>query len=398
MRKQFFADLHIHVGMSESGKWIKIPTSRRLTVQGILQQAVERKGMDIIGIVDALSPLVQTDIVKLLAEGELVPVSGGGYIYQQRSLLLIGAEIETREAGGGLAHTLVFVPDIKTMATFSTYMSQFIRNINLSSQNAHMPLRQLINIAGDFDALIIPAHVFTPHKSVYGVCCRRLRDILTDREMDQVAGIELGLSADSDMADRIGELARYTFVTNSDAHSLDKIAREYSVFALAELSFQEVAWALSGTDGRGVQANYGLDPRLGKYHHTFCLGCGFISIYGLAACCPQCSGRRLVKGVSDRIEEIADYAEPHHPPGRPRYLYQIPLEFIPGLGKKNKDKLLTEFKTEMHILHNVSHAELSQIAGRKIADFIISARSGKAAITGGGGGIYGKLIACHYEV
>ncbi len=393
MLNQYFADLHIHVGMSESGKWVKIPTSRRLTVREILSEAANRKGMDIVGIVDALSPLVLADIKQLVSEGLLMPVNSGGYIYKEHMLLVLGAEIETREPNGGLAHTLVFVPDIETMAAFSNYMCRFIRNINLSSQNAHMPLNQLITIAGNFDALIVPAHVFTPHKSLYGVCCDKLSHILGDKELNQLAAIELGLSSDSDMADRIGELSEYTFVTNSDAHSLDKIAREYNIFGMEALSFAEIAKTLARSGGRQVTANYGLDPRLGKYHHTFCSNCAFTDTYGLTGnCCPQCGGSSLVKGVFDRINEIADYPEPRHPAYRPRYCYQIPLEFIPGLGKKNMANLLEAFDTEMNILHYVTYDALAQVAGSKIADFIICARTGAVAITAGGGGIYGRMV------
>lgn len=393
MLNQYFTDLHIHVGMSHSGKWVKIPTSRRLTVHGILAEAAERKGMNIIGIIDALSPLVLADLKALIAEEILVPVSSGGYLYQNNTLLILGAEIETREVNGGLAHTLIFVPDIKTMTTFSTYMSQFIRNINLSSQNAHMPLTQLIQIASSFDSLIIPAHVFTPHKSLYGVCCQRLSHILSDQDMVKLAAIELGLSADSNLADRISELAGYTFITNSDAHSLDKIAREYNVFSMETLSFLELSKALSRTDGRQVIANYGLDPRLGKYHRTFCRQCGFTAAEGLTdKYCPQCSSSTLTAGVFERINQIADYAEPHHPAFRPQYCYQIPLEFIPGLGKKCMAKLLTAFETEMNILHFATYEALSNIVGNKIAHFIMTARNGTAAISAGGGGIYGRML------
>ncbi|MDF2569900.1 MAG: hypothetical protein K0R55_1504 [Sporomusa sp.] len=393
MLNQYFADLHIHVGMSENGRWVKIPTSRRLTVRGILEEATNRKGMDIVGIVDALSPLVLSDIKQLVAEGLLTPVIGGGYLYMDSTLLLLGAEIETREPDGGLAHSLVFVPDIQIMSDFSAYMGNFIRNISLSSQNAHMPLKELVNIASSFNSLIIPAHIFTPHKSLYGVCCDRLEHILGDQEIDKLAAVELGLSADSDLADRISELADFSFITNSDAHSLDKIAREYNIFSMDKLSFQEVAWALSRTCGREIRGNYGLDPRLGKYHRTFCNNCGFIDTGGLSNHqCPECHSKSLVRGVFDRINQIADYPEPHHPPHRPCYFYQVPLEFIPGLGEKNMNKLLAEFETEMNIVHYVSQAELGRVVGSKIADFIISARTGTATISAGGGGIYGRLV------
>ncbi|WP_425061140.1 hypothetical protein SCACP_19160 [Sporomusa carbonis] len=394
MLNQYFADLHIHIGMSEAGKWIKIPTSRRLTVRGILNEATERKGMNIVGIVDALSPLVLNDIGRLVEEGLLVQSNAGGYIYQNSLLLILGAEIETREESGGLAHTLVFVPDIDTMTAFSNYMSRFIRNINLSSQNAHMPLKQLVNIASGFNSLIVPAHVFTPHKSIFGACSDRLSHMLSDREMGKLAAIELGLSADSNMADRIGELAGYTFLTNSDAHSLDKIAREYNILSMSELSFNELAWALSRTNKRKVAANYGLDPKLGKYHRTLCTGCGFIYTDSrISDCCPKCNSKGLaVKGVFDRINEIADYPESRHPDHRPQYFYQIPLEFIPGLGKKIIGKLLSEFKTEINILHHASYAELCTITGDKIAEYIMSARAGTVTVAAGGGGIYGKLV------
>ena len=75
------------------------------------------------------------------------------------------------------------------------------------------------------------------------------------------------------MADQIKELHDYTFVTNSDAHSLAKIAREYQVIAMKEPTFLELKKALKNEDGRKIIANYGLDPLLGKYHKTVCAEC-----------------------------------------------------------------------------------------------------------------------------
>ena len=74
---RYFADFHIHVGISESGKWVKIPTSRQLTVRTILDTALQRKGLQIVAIVDAMSPWVQQDIGRLLEEGSLVAQAGG---------------------------------------------------------------------------------------------------------------------------------------------------------------------------------------------------------------------------------------------------------------------------------------------------------------------------------
>ncbi len=388
-----FADFHIHVGISESGDWVKIPTSNRLTLRNILAEATARKGLQLIGIADALSPHVRRDFALLAAEGLLNLDSQGGYRYNDRLTLLLGAEIETSEPDGGMAHTLIFLPDIATMEKFAATMSRHIRNIRISSQNAHMPLAELIRTAAPFGALIVVAHAFTPHKGLYGSCTPRMAAILGEREMASIAAVELGLSADSYLADRIGELAGYTFITNSDAHSLDKIAREYNQLLLESCTFQECAWAFARRMGRKVTANFGLDPRLGKYHRTFCGECDYFAPAGevFTDRCPRCGSRKIVRGVFDRIDAIADWPEPRHPDHRPPYRHQVPLSFIPGVGGKALAKLLAAFGTEMNVLHRATEAEIRAVVGGKAAVTILATRAGEAAITPGGGGVYGKL-------
>ena len=393
--KLCFADLHIHVGATEEGKWVKIPTSRRLTVRNICEHSVRQKGLDIVGIVDAMSPLVLEDIAQLVEEGRLQALPGGGYLYNQSLTVLLGTEIETVEPQGGMAHTLLFLPDRAAMQSFADYMKKFIKNINLSTQNAHMPLAQLVGIAALFEAIIVPAHVFTPYKSIYGACSERIGTMLTEAEMLKLSAVELGLSADSELADRIGELAPYTFLTNSDAHSLHKIAREYSLFSVKEADFREVHQAMLRQCGRKVIANYGLNPRLGKYHRTLCESCGYTEQTQKTVSgdkCVSCGSTKVVRGVLDRINAIADYCVPIHPDHRAPYYYQVPLEFISGLGKKGMEKLLDLFGSEMNVLHRVSQKALIQAVGSSIAAGIVAARSGSAKILSGGGGIYGKII------
>jgi len=390
--QEFFVDLHIHVGKSAGGKWVKIPTSPQLTVRNILVEATERKGIDIIGIIDALSPLVLAELSQMVDAGELILQSGGGYVYKNKITLILGAEIETRELNGGLSHTLIYFPNITDIERFSQVMSKFIRNINISSQNAHMTLEQLIRIASNFDAAIVPAHVFTPHKSLFGSCCRRLSHILSDQAIAKIAAIEIGLSADSLLADRLKELADFTLLTNSDAHSLEKIGREYNVMLLAAPSFQECCKAFRNQEGRTIKANYGLDPRLGKYHRTSCANCGNHDIDSMENQCRSCGSTKLVKGVADRIAEIADFPVAQHPEHRAPYFYQIPLSFIPGLGKKTLAKLLENFGTEMNIIHYASKDKLTAVVGETLSKEIIRARSGKARVVSGGGGVYGKIV------
>jgi uncharacterized protein (TIGR00375 family) len=389
----YYADFHIHIGISETGRWVKIPTSNRLTLRNILAEAAQRKGMNIIGIVDALSPLVRDDLDRLLTEGLLTLDSQGGYHYGDSLTLLLGAEIETTEPEGGTAHTLVYLPDAYTMGKFADTMANHIRNINLSSQNAHMPLAQLVKIAAAFEAAIVPAHVFTPHKSLYGACTKRLTDILGDREIGALTAIELGLSADTEMADTIAELAELTYLSNSDAHSLDKIAREYNVLSLDKPTFQECVFAFKRQHDRRVIANFGLDPRLGKYHHTFCPACNYTEPRDGDSLerCPQCGNKKIINGVAGRIKTIADYTAARHPAHRPLYHHQIPLGFIPGLGEKAMDKLLATYGTEMAIIHKADIKQIEETVGEKLAAAIQRASAGQAEIVTGGGGIYGKL-------
>ena len=99
--------------------------------------------------------------------------------------------------------------------------------------------------------------------------------------------------------------------------------------------------ALKNEEGRKIVANYGLDPKLGKYHRSFCEDCDkAIEIDEAAVTCPECGGNNITFGVFDRIELVKDKEKTQSPEIRPQYVYQVPLTFIPGVGGKTIDKLL----------------------------------------------------------
>ena len=239
--------------------------------------------------------------------------------------------------------------------------------------------------------MLVPAHAFTPHKSFYGNCTTRLKRIFKEK-FDRIPAIELGLSADTYLADKISELENKTFLTNSDAHSLPKIAREYNKMLMETVSFKEFVKVLKREDGRKILANYGLDPKLGKYHRTYCEVCDK-QIPGDAPVtkCDTCDSKNITMGVYDRIEIIKDKEESKSPNFRPEYVYQIPLGFIPGVGGKTIKKLLDTFETEMNILHKLDYDDIEAVVGEKVATNIINAREGKMHIIEGGGGVYGKV-------
>ena len=392
---EVFADLHVHIGRSENNKPIKITAARSLNFANIAKECVERKGINVVGIIDCASPYVIEDIETFLKTGEAYEIQDGGIIYKDKVCILLGSEIETAEvndAGGtGSAHNICFFPYLKDIKAFSNEMSHHIKNITLSSQRADISAYELIDIVEKHNGILIPAHAFTPHKSFYGNCTNSLKKIFKEK-FERVFAIELGLSSDTYLADEISELETRTFLTNSDAHSLPKIAREYNKVLVEDISFKEILKALKNEGGRRIVANYGLDPKLGKYHRTYCEKCDK-PIPGNApiTICPDCDSSNITMGVFDRIEVIKDKEETKSPSFRPPYYYQVPLTFIPGLGGKTIDKLLNTFETEMNILHKLSKDDIEAVVGEKVANNIVNAREGNVNIEAGGGGVYGKI-------
>lgn len=390
--REYYCDMHIHIGRTESGQAVKISGSKNLTFENIAKEAAERKGIEMIGIIDCHSPSVQDDIRSCLDEGLMKELDGGGIAYQN-TVILLGSEIEIRGIGKGAAHVLAFFRDLDTIQDFTKWMSRYMKNVQLSSQRIYVEPRELQQEIWVRGGILIPAHVFTPHKGLYGSMADRISEVF---DLNGIAAIELGLSADSSMAGYISEMDNYSFLTNSDAHSLGKIGREYNSIQMASPSFDEFRKALARQDGRHVAANYGLNPRLGKYHRTYCSNCNSIldevMIVSSKDRCPLCGSLKTVQGVFDRIMSIADREEPYFPSHRPSYHYQVPLEFIPGLGKAVMSKLLAAFGTEMAILHRTSTADLASVVGEGIANHIVEARNGILELSSGGGGTYGKVV------
>ncbi len=393
---EVFADLHVHIGRAESGKPIKITAARSLNFANIARECAERKGINIVGIIDCASPYVIEDIENFLKTGDAYELKDGGIIYKDKVCILLGSEVETSEVGRngkcGAAHNVCFFPYLKDIKAFSNEMSKHIKNITLSTQRSDLSGYELIDIVEKYNGILIPAHIFTPFKSYYGNCNDRIKNIFKEK-YDKIFAVELGLSSDTFLADEISELENKTFVTNSDAHSLPKIAREYNKMQVEDISFKEVVKALKNEDGRKIIANYGLDPKLGKYHRTYCDECNnVIETKEPISICPNCGSDKVTFGVFDRIELIKDKKETQSPENRPPYIYQVPLGFIPGVGGKTIEKLLSSFETEMNILHILTKDDIEAVVGEKVANAIEKARTGNAKVQSGGGGNYGKII------
>lgn len=386
---QYYVDGHIHIGRANGGEPIKISAAPSLTLTQVIHIAMEEKGIQMIGLIDAVATPVLRDIEEMLASNHLRPLQAGGLQAQNGLTILLGGEIEVRGPTGGAAHFGVFVPHIEELRELAQWLSKEQTNSSLSSQRVKFAnANALGSFIYDLKGILMVNHAFTPHKGLYGNCVAHLADMIDPK---YVTAIELGLSSDTEMADYLSELSEFTFVTNSDAHSLPRIAREYHVAALGAPTFVDYQAALLRQGEGSIVKNIGLFPDLGKYHLTACAIC-HAPITNEGEPCTSCGATRTIPGVANRLHEIADRSHSVSPAHRPPYIHQVPLAFIPGIGSKLINKLLDHFGTEMNILNEVPKNDLAKVIGDRLADLVIKARFGELSFEAGHGGRYGKIL------
>jgi uncharacterized protein (TIGR00375 family) len=381
-----YADLHIHIG-SAGGKAVKITASRSLELRSILYQDAPRKGLDVVGIVDAGSTLVSVELKEMLATGDLVELQDGGFMARNEVLLVAACEVESREG----VHLICYLPDLKSLNSWQKYFQNRVHNMQLSTQKVAASVQDIIRLSMDLGGIFCPAHAFTPHKGIYGVWTDKLaRKIGAD--VDHIKVLELGLSADTELADRLIETRSFTYLSNSDAHSAPNVGREFNLLQMKAKNFKELRFCLENRAGRRVVANYGLDPRLGKYHRSFCPLCSQISEdEPPVIVCRSCGNSHLVMGVYDRIVAIQDYPICRPPEGRPPYFYRLPLKDLPGIGPRTYLKLLQAFPGEIDLMEKGCLEDISRVGGEKAAAAVNDMRLGRLSITPGGGGKYGRV-------
>ncbi|UTR14556.1 endonuclease Q family protein [Salipaludibacillus sp. LMS25] len=390
---RYYMDLHIHIGKDMEGKYVKITASDQLTVDNIMEEASQRKGLGIVGVIDCLSPTVLAELQLGLRRGDFTELSGGGLSYRGKTTLILGAELEiVDEKSRGPIHVLCYLPTLADMREFSDWCGKAIKNLSLSTQRIYVPAQTLQKRVKEAGGWFIPAHIFTPFKSVYGKGVGTLMEEVFDLSL--IDAVELGLSSDTSMAGLLPELAAFPFITSSDAHSILKIGREHQIIEAAAPTFLEIDKALKAKSHRKIVANCGLYPQLGKYYQSVC---GLCHKPLKNEKCPYHPDRPIIKGVYDRISQLAETqreqlnswkVKQKRPPYRPH----VPLEFIPGIGPKTIDKLINHFHSEMAVIHDVPLEKLATDLNDKQLHNIASIRQQTLKITPGGGGIYGKII------
>ena len=375
-------DLHIHSKYSAA-------TSRDMELP-LIARGAARKGVKIVGTGDCLFPQWLEEIRKL-------PERDGLFCLGDTCFVLT-VEVEDAQR----IHHLILVPDLsKAMELREAFSSASTSLSSDGRPKIRLNGAEIADVAIESGCMIGPSHAFTPWTGFYAYH-RSIRQGYQE-QADRISFIELGLSADSDYADRIAELSPKTFLSNSDAHSPrpNKLAREFNQMELEGYSFDELRMAILRQKGRHPTLNVGFYPEEGKYNRTACTRC-YRQFKGqqIEEMGGRCSCGGLIKlGVRDRVSMLADYPEPRHPQHRPPYLHLIPLAEIIALALGNRSPYtsgvqsawmeLVEGSTEIEVL---VEAELSELeADPRIIEAIDAFRKGRVAVKPGGGGKYGEI-------
>lgn len=378
-------DLHLHSKYS-------MASSRKMELPTIAREA-SKKGMELIGTADCTHPKWLEEIKRVSVSDEEIRIDE---IY-----FIPTTEIEDSKR----VHHLLILPSISKAEELAERLAPF-GNLEADGRpSVRLDGSEIAEIAKDLGALIGPCHAFTPWTALYGYH-DSLKSCYGDMT-DYISFLELGLSADSDYADRIEDLHRLTFLSNSDAHSpsTNKLAREFTQFDVPELTFDGLKKAILRKQGYKATLNVGFFPEEGKYNRSACIKC--FTQYLLPEAvenkwrCPICGGV-IKKGVFDRVNELADFKEPKHPEHRPPYLHLIPLAEIiqMALGHASVqtkgvqtawNKLIERFGNEVKALIYSEPEDLKVVGDDRIINAILAFRKGNVIIHPGGGGQYGWL-------
>ena len=388
------ADLHIHSRFSRA-------TSQEMSIPKITEYA-KLKGIGMVGTGDFTHP----EWLKELKE--YLQFKDGVYEYAGIKFVLTVEvnNIYTKNGKLRRIHNIIFAPDFQTVEKINGYLSRYGKlevdgRPTLSLATDEM-LKALLDISEEI--FLVPSHIWTPWFSLFGSnsgfdSIEECFGSLSER----VFALETGLSSDPAMNWRLSSLDRCTLVSNSDAHSPNRLGREANVFT-EELNYQDLKSVLEKKDRSKFLYTIEFYPEEGKYHYDGHRRCQ-IRLSPKEArlnnnLCPVCS-RSITIGVLHRVEMLADRPEGFIPENSIPYKNLIPLEEIiaeaMGVGRetvgvKNEyQRLCKLFGSEFNILLNTPIEELMDNTQEKIALGIERARNGNVIINPGYDGEFGTI-------
>lgn len=329
-------------------------------------------------------------------------------------------------------HSLIFAPDFVTASKINTALSGIG---NLSSDGRPilgLDAKKLLQIVMDISdkAMLVPAHAWTPHFSVFGASSGfdSLEECF-DELTPQIHAIETGLSSDPAMNWRLSSLDRITLISNSDAHSPAKLGREANILDTGNYNTPLIP-SLARGDTKGVKGGQGkinteisyefitnaiktkkgfagtieFFPEEGKYHydgHRVCdINLSPQETIENNYLCPVC-GKKVTVGVMHRVEELADRENGFRPESASPFYSLIPLQEIISETKKvganskavsrEYFHLLDKLGNEFGILMETPLDDIERAGTPLLREAISRMRSGRVNIIPGFDGEYGKV-------
>lgn len=403
------ADLHIHSHYSRA-------TSKDLNLESLYQWA-QVKGINIVGTGDFTHPLWFKELKeKLEPDGNgffrlknppKTPALSGMKVHDIDVRFCLTTEISSIYKYGDKVrknHNLVYAPDFDTVACINAKLSAIGNLASDGRPILGLPSRDLLEIVleADSQAYLIPAHVWTPwfstlgSKGGYDSIDECFRDL-----SDKIFALETGLSSDPAMNWKWSALDRFALISNSDAHSPQKLGREVNLFD-TELSYEGLFNALKTQ--KGFLGTYEFFPEEGKYHHDGHRNCG-VSLEPEESLryknnCPRC-GQPLTIGVLHRLEKLIDREVPQQPEGAANFDYIIPLpeilSEIKGAGVASKTvnqafhQAISTFGNEFSLLKEVPVEDIHKQGGPVLAEAIRRMRTHEVKPVAGYDGLYGVI-------
>jgi uncharacterized protein (TIGR00375 family) len=420
---QIIADLQIHSKYSRA-------VSPAMILPEISAWA-RRKGIGLMATGDWTHPLWMRDIKTNLEEvgNGLLKLKGAK---PEDPFFLLATEVSCIYSQGGKGrriHTLVWVPSLSSADKINKEMTR--QGCNLLSDGRPIIGITSIQVAElvltiEPNALIIPAHAWTPWFSVYGAMSGfNSIEEAYGPYAKKIYAVETGLSSNPSMNWRIGELDSRSIVSFSDAHSGPKIGREATVFDIPDgkLSYTSIYHAIKNDGPSKIIYTIEFYPEEGKYHWTGHRACnirwGPKETAKNGTSCPVC-GKPLTQGVEQRVSELAVRSEEDLKleqfqmnnvygtftrskafPNRSPFVMLVPLQEIisecigsPVASPKVQTpyrQLADALNGEFGVLLHASHGDIAKIAGERVAVGIEKVRKGEIVIDPGYDGVFGVV-------
>ena len=396
---QIIADFHIHSKYSRA-------TSKDMGIETLGEWA-DIKGINLLGTGDFTHP---THFYNL--KNKLEPEGNGFFRLKGKGIkarFILTAELSNIYSQGKKVrkiHNLVFAPTFDVAERINSKLEKLGKLSSDGRPIFGFSARELLKIIMDIseECAVIPAHAWTPWFSIFGA--NSGFDSIEEcfgEESKYIFSIETGLSSDPPMNWRVSKLDKITLISNSDAHSPQKLGREANVFE-CELSYKEIIRILREKDMKKFLYTIEFFPEEGKYHYDGHRNCKVLFTPGETKkhgfICPKCNGKITV-GVMHRVEVLADRKTGFVPEKTIPFKNIIPLQEIIsdslGIGVASA-AVVNEYKrtvvqggSEFNVLLYLEEEELKKITSPKIVEGIMKVRTGKVNIIPGYDGEFGKI-------